>query len=257
MHEGYAPGYAHDVMAMMSGRTAADRARFVLPLLRNGMRVLDVGCGPGSITIGLGAEVPGCQVLGVDREPGQLELARAALRRTRLSTVDFAAGSVYALPAASASVDVVFAHALFEHLASGADALAELYRVLRPGGLLTLSTSDWSRARLRPNTANVNAALRGHYLLRKRAGGDPFAGKRLPEQVTRAGFRDVRAHARYRPDFGYRELAKYVEARLVAALAAPGGDRDQLASAARSAWVWAQGGDGDFQQCWVEIVATK
>ena len=42
-----------------------------------------------------------------------------------------------------------------------ADALAELRRVLRPGGSIALSTSDWSRAKLRPRTANVDAALRG------------------------------------------------------------------------------------------------
>lgn len=237
---------------MMAGRSAPDRAEFVLPLLTPESRVLDVGCGPGSITIGLR---PAAWVLGVDVEPGQLALARAAAQR--LSTVDFLAASVYHLPLPDESVDIAFSHALFEHLARPADALAELRRVVRPGGSIALSTSDWSRAKLRPRTGNVDAALRGHFLLRKRSGGDPFAGRRLAENVEQAGFRVARMRTRHRPDMTYRQLAEYVEARLIAALAEPGADHEQLASAARSAWAWARGRDGDFAQHWTEILATR
>lgn len=254
MLKGYAPGYAEDAMSMMSARRALERAEFASPVLRSAARVLDVGCGPGSITLGL---APAGRVLGVDCELGQVARARAAASLANISTVDFLAASVYRLPLADESVDVAFSHALFEHLAHPADALAELRRVLRPGGCLALSTSDWSRAELRPRTANVVAALRGHYLLRRRSGGDPFAGKRLTGYVEQAGFRVIRTRTRHRADLSYRELARYVETRLVAALNEPGPDRDQLASAARSAWTWARGTDGHFQQCWVELLATR
>jgi len=244
--EGYAPGFSDDALSMMSARTASERAQFVVRLLRPGHHVLDVGCGPGSITRGFVPYVGDGRVLGVDAEPGQFPAE---------SIVDMIGGSVYALPVAEESVDVVFAHALFEHLARPADALRELHRVLRPGGALALSTSDWSRARLRPKTANVTAALRGHYLLRRRAGGDPFAGKHIADHVSAAGFREITTHARYRPDMSYRDLARYVETRLDMALQTT--PDDQLASAARSAWAWSHGGDGDFAQCWVELVARK
>ena len=254
--EGYAPGYGADAVSMMAARTAAERATFAQPLFRPGMWVVDLGCGPGSITLGL---APESRVTGVDRDAGQVELARAAARRTGRSTVDFLVASAYDLPFADASVDVAFSHALFEHLARPLDALAELRRVLRPGGRLALSTSDWSKARLRPKTANVDAALRGHYLLRRRAGGDPFAGRHIADECARAGFTEVVSRAKYREDMTYRDLAKYVESRLDAAIADPAyaRDRDQLASAARSAWTWARGGDGDFSQCWVEVTATR
>jgi ubiquinone/menaquinone biosynthesis C-methylase UbiE len=252
--EGYAPGYAQDAMSMMAGRGAPERAEFAMSLLNPQARVLDVGCGPGSITVGL---IPAARVLGVDSEPGQVALAREAAKIVGSSTVDFLAASVYELPLPGESMDLVFAHALFEHLARPADALAEIRRVLRPGGAIALSTSDWSRAKLRPRTANVDAALRGHYLLRRRTGADPFAGKKIVGHVEQAGFRVVRTRTRHRADMGYRELARYVEARLVAAIEQPGRDRDQLASAARSAWAWVRGGVGDFEQCWTEVVAVR
>ncbi|NIH86695.1 methyltransferase domain-containing protein [Amycolatopsis granulosa] len=248
MLEGYAPGVERDALSIMASRTAADRAEYVLRVLRPGMRVLDVGCGPGTITAGLATVAGRGCVVGVDREPRQFP---------KSSTVEFVAGDVYALPVADESVDLVFAHALVEHLARPAHALAEMRRALRPGGVLALSTSDWSRARLRPGTANVAAALRGHYLLRRRAGGDPFAGKHVASWVSAAGFRDVRTHGRFRSDMSYRALARYVEARLDAALSASPVDRDQLASAARSAWAWSHGGDGEFAQYWVELLAVK
>lgn len=249
MLEGYAPGYADDALSMLSARTASDRAGFVLRLLRPGMRVLDLGCGPGTISRGFVPVVGEAgRVIGMDPERAQFP---------RESTVDFAVASAYALPVAANTVDVVFAHALFEHLARPGEVLTQIHRVLRPGGILALSTSDWSRARLRPRTANVDAALRGHYLLRRRAGGDPFAGKHIAPRVSQAGFQNVHTHARYRPDMPYRELAKYVESRLDAALKASTTDRDQLASAARSAWSWSHSGDGEFAQCWVELTATK
>jgi ubiquinone/menaquinone biosynthesis C-methylase UbiE len=254
--EGYAPGYARDAVSMMSARTAAERAVFAQPLFGPGMWVVDIGCGPGSITLGL---APESRVTGVDRDAGQVELARVAARRAGRSTVDFVVGSAYSLPFADGSVDLAFSHALFEHLANPLDALAELRRVLRPGGALALSTSDWSRVRLRPKTANVDAALRGHYLLRRRAGGDPFAGKKIADHCAMAGFTNIQSRARYREDLTYRELAKFVESRLDAAIEDPAfaRDRDQLASAARSAWSWARSGDGDFTQCWIELTATR
>ena len=71
----YAPGWAPDMLAMLTGRTAADRAAFLLPLLTGDQRVLDLGCGPGTITAGLTG-----RVLGIDYEPSQLTLAQAAGR---------------------------------------------------------------------------------------------------------------------------------------------------------------------------------
>ncbi|PRX44759.1 ubiquinone/menaquinone biosynthesis C-methylase UbiE [Prauserella shujinwangii] len=237
---------------------APEAAGFVLPLLRSGMRVLDVGCQGGTATLSLGTAVHPVHAVGVDRDHGRLAAARQSARRAAVSTVDFLAAAPHALPLPPGSVDLAFSHALLESVSSPLEVLAELARVLRPGGTLALSTADWSRAKLRPKTANVDAALRGAYLLQRRAGGNPFAGRHVADWVERAGFRDVRVRARFHAAVGYRELAHRVEERLAAAVQAPEGERDQqLASAARSAWMWVRGGGGDFSQCWVEVLARR
>ena len=246
MLEGYAPGYGQDALSMMNSRTAADRAAFAHPLVAPGARVVDLGCGAGSITASL---APLAQVVGVDIHLPVLPVGAA---------VDFVAATAYALPFGTGSVDVVFSHALFEHLANPGAALTEIRRILRPGGKLALSTSDWSRAKIRPRTANVDAALRGHYLLRRRAGGDPFAGRTIASLVAAAGFSGITERSRFREDMSYRSLAMYVESRLAEALSGPPAkDHDQLTSAARSAWSWTRtAAVGDFHQCWQEVTAT-
>ncbi|MFC4002603.1 class I SAM-dependent methyltransferase [Prauserella oleivorans] len=232
-------------------------ADFVLPTLTAGMRVLDVGCGDGAVTLCLGTAAHPIQVLGVDPDEGAIALARKAAARASVTTVDFLAGDPRHLPLPESVVDVVFAHALLEHVRDPQVILRELARVLVPGGTLALSTADWGRAKLRPRTANVEAALRGRHVLHRRRGGDPFAGRRVGDWVLRAGFRNVRERVRHYPDIAYHDLAQQVEDELAAALRSPDvGPDPQLASAARSAWMWVRSGQGEFAQCWVEVLAT-
>lgn len=228
------------MLAMLTGRTATERAAFLLPLLANGQRVLDLGCGPGTITAGLAEAIaPDGLLLGIDREPSQLALARST------AAARFAAGRADALPVATHSLDVVFAHAVFEHLPDPASALAELARALRPGGLVALSSSDWSGARIEPHTPDVERALAGHYRLRRAAGGNPFLGGSLADLLKANGFADIRAHQHDRVDMTYRQLADYIRVRLSAA-----GDHDGAEAATR----WAQR-EGRFTQRWIEATA--
>jgi ubiquinone/menaquinone biosynthesis C-methylase UbiE len=241
----YLPGYQPDVARMLSTRTAAERAGLLLPRLAPGMRVLDLGCGPGTITAGLAAAVaPGGSVLGVDLSFEQLALARTA--------AGVAVGLADALPVRTGALDAVFAHALFDHLTAPHLVLAEARRVLRPGGLLALSSSDWSAADIHPRTAAVDMALHAYWTLRQRTGTDPFVGRRLAGLCRAAGCTVLAERTSMRVDLGYTELAAYLRGRLT--LAAD--DHPDLAAGAQAAAEWAQGGPGHFTQCWIEVLAT-
>lgn len=250
----YAPGYEPDTMRMLTARTAAERAGMLLPRLTDGMRILDLGCGPGSITTGLAAAVaPHGVVLGVDLSVPQLTLASQVLG----PGCGLVAGLAEALPVRAGAFDIVHAHAVFEHLTAPHVVLAEIRRVLRPGGLLALSSSDWSGAAIEPRTAAVDTALRAYWRLRQRSGTDPFAGRRLADQVRAAGFAVADTRATDRVDMDYTELAAYLRDRLSAA-AHDTNHADmttELATSARAAAAWAHTGPGHFVQRWVEVIA--
>jgi SAM-dependent methyltransferase len=250
----YTPGWGSEVAAMLARRTAEDRAGFVLPLLRNGMRLVDVGCGPGSITLGLARAVgPEGLVVGIDAESSQRQAASAS---AGIDNAAFVLGSAYALPLGTGAMDIGFAHALFEHLARPQDALGELLRVLRPDGLLCLASSDWSGARFEPFTADVEEALRAHLFLRRQTGADPFIGGRLSGLVAAAGFAVVSSAVHDRIDMTYADLARYIGSRLaLAAERAPAPERSDLARAAGAAARWAAAPEGQVTQRWVQVIA--
>src|SRR5690348_16295162 len=100
----------------MARRTAQSHASFLLPYLKPGMRLLDCGCGPGTITAGLASSIYPAEVVAMDMETSQLDLAKSQLEQLAVQNVSFSIGTAYAAPFPDASFDVVFAHAVFEHL---------------------------------------------------------------------------------------------------------------------------------------------
>jgi SAM-dependent methyltransferase len=257
--DSYAPGWADDAVAMMACRTAASRAAFILPFLEPGMRVLDVGCGPGTITLGLARAVaPGGRCAGIDMAASQIELARVAAQAAATENVTFEAGSAYALPFADESLDVVHSHAMFEHLARPAAALAEIRRVLRPGGVVGICSSDWAGAVIEPRTDDVEVALRCHLELRRQAGGDPFAGGRLPVWIEAAGFVDLHASLQHEVEMSYAAFGRYVGTRIeAAAREAPEAERAALLEGAAAAARWAQHEGGSLSQPWTAVTARR
>jgi ubiquinone/menaquinone biosynthesis C-methylase UbiE len=137
----YRPGYSALVMEFKRQHTAETHASFFLPQLQAGWRLLDAGCGPGTITLGLARAVAPGEVIGIDIEDTQFDVARDDARRQGLN-VKFQKASVSALPFPDASFDAVFCHALLEHLIDVRPAIAELRRVLKPGGVIGLRGGD-------------------------------------------------------------------------------------------------------------------
>jgi SAM-dependent methyltransferase len=181
--------------AQLAARTVAREAAFFVPRLRPGMRLLDVGCGPGSITLGLAELVAPGEVVGIDLRPEPLEQARAAASARGITNVRFEVDSAYALPFADGSFDAAFAHVVLMHLREPVRALAEVRRVLRPSGVVGVRDPDFGGVLFYPATP-----LRGQYYeLRDRAhrhnGGDPLLGRMHRRLLCDAGFARTEAGA--------------------------------------------------------------
>lgn len=125
----------------MRTRSAAEYADFVLPLIGDRDRVLDVGCGPGSITVGL-SQTAG-HVIGVDLDEAEFTDARTYASEQDIENVDFREGSIYQLGFPDASFDVCTLFAMLETLEDPLVGLAEVRRVLKPGGLIGASSIEY------------------------------------------------------------------------------------------------------------------
>ena len=160
------------------------------------MDLLDVGCGPASITADLAERVAPGRVVALDAASGALEAARATLRGRGLSEqVEVTSGDVMALPFEDASFDVVHAHQVLQHLADPVGALAEMRRVTRPGGIVAVRDAVYSAMTWFPEPAGMEQ-WRSVYMSTARAnGGEPDAGSRLLSWAREAGFADASASA--------------------------------------------------------------
>jgi SAM-dependent methyltransferase len=198
--ETYTYGHGGTVTRVHAERTAEREAAFFLPHLRPGMRLLDAGCGPGSITIGLAAAVTPGETIGVDAAEAVLDQARSLACEQGVSSLRFQQGDAYALPFPDASFDAVFAHTLLEHLREPARALAELRRVLRPGGVIGLRDCDWASGVWWPEDPALTLAADLYARLWRHNGGDPHCGRRLRAHLIDTGFAQVQTSASFRWD---------------------------------------------------------
>jgi SAM-dependent methyltransferase len=169
-------------------RTASQEAAFFLPFLRPGMRVLDLGCGPGSITLGLAEAVAPGETVGVDVQPSQVAQAQALSASRGVMNVRFEVADVYRLPFPDGSFDAVFAHAVLMHLREPVRALLEVRRVLRPGGIAGVRDSDWGGRIHAPATPLLEQWYALTVRVRQRNGGDPFMGRHHRRLLLEAGF---------------------------------------------------------------------
>jgi SAM-dependent methyltransferase len=248
MTETYTLGYSDTALGFVSRRTLESHGAFFIPYLRSGTRVLDCGCGPGSITLGIAARIGDGSVVGVDVDESQVRLAMADAAARAAANVSFRTGSAYALPFADASFDAVFCHALLEHLSHPVKVLGEFLRVLRPGGVMGACAPDWGGFLCSPPTEEIYAALRAHNEIQDRNGGDTLVGRKLLGLVLEAGYTEVKAQARYQ---NYDDLSDITGA---IAVQLEHGGQHAHADAIRA---WAIRSIGMFAQAWVSCVARK
>jgi SAM-dependent methyltransferase len=187
MEDTYTHGHQEAVLRSHRWRTVENSAGYLLPHLAPGMNVLDVGCGPGTITAGLAARVAPGRVTGVDREPGVVDQARAAFG----STAEFRAADAYRLPFPDGAFDVVHAHQVLQHLTDPVAALGEMRRVLKPGGRLAVRDADYGAFVWYPGDPRLDRWREIYTAVCSRNHADANAGRSLPAWVGAAGFEGV------------------------------------------------------------------
>jgi SAM-dependent methyltransferase len=188
----YTHGHHESVLRSHTWRTVENSAAYALPSLRPGLDLLDVGCGPGTITVDFAQRLAPGRVVGLDRALDVLPRARAEARAQGVS-IELIVGDVYALPCADASFDVVHAHQTLQHLEDPVRALVEMRRVLKPGGVVAVRDGDYASFAWAPHDPLLTRWLEVYRAVARRNGGEPDAGRFLKGWAIAAGFRDVLA----------------------------------------------------------------
>lgn len=194
-HDVYSHGHHESVLRSHRWRTAENSAGYLLPRLSPGDTLLDIGSGPGTITLDLASRLAPGSVIGIDNAPEAVETARQEASRRGVDGVDFAVGDVYALDFADDTFDVVHAHQVLQHLSDPRSALQEMRRVCKPGGLVAARDADYAAMTWFPVSAGLSAWLDLYQRVARANHGEPDAGRRLRSWAGEAGFAQVEATA--------------------------------------------------------------
>lgn len=177
MSDTYIHGHHESVLRSHRWRTAENSAGYLLPYLRPGMALLDVGCGPGTLTADLATRVAPGRVVAIDRSESVVAEARTATATTR--NVEVAVGDVYQLEFSAGTFDVVHAHQVLQHLREPVAALREMKRVCRAGGIVAVRDADYGAMTWWPDDPGLDAWMDLYQRVARAAGTESDAGRRL------------------------------------------------------------------------------
>lgn len=182
----YTHGHHESVLRSHRWRTVDNSAAYLVPVLERGQRVLDVGCGPGTVTTDLAARVAPGHVVGVDSSAAVIEIAQEGAGD--VANVEFRTGDAMALPFEDDTFDVVHAHQVLQHLSDPVAALREMRRVTRPGGVVAVRDADYSAMTWFPLSAGLDEWLTLYHEVTDANGAEADAGRRLLSWAREAGF---------------------------------------------------------------------
>ncbi|EMD33649.1 hypothetical protein CERSUDRAFT_125924 [Gelatoporia subvermispora B] len=187
--DNYVLGQSSSMLRGLRWRTVENSTPYLIPYLKPGLAILDVGCGPGTITVDLASRFPKGTVIGLDVVSLPLQDARTYAEERGVTNVEFKEGDVLSLPFADATFDIVHAHQCIQHSGDPVQALREMRRVTRSGGLIAVREMDFGSAIWFPD---IPALREYHVMCPKVAitkGSDMHAGRKLLTWALAAGFK--------------------------------------------------------------------
>lgn len=232
----------------MAERSADTHAAFFLPHIMPGDDLLDCGCGPGTITLGLAEAVFPGHVTGLDIEPSQLELAERLAWGREIMNTRFLRGNAYELPFRDGRFDLVFSHALLEHLSDPQAALREMARVLKPGGTIGVCLPDWDQFEFHPFPTEVRNAIALYRGIQEENGGTTNGGTKLCNWLEASGFTAVKMSAYFERYESPRRFAEFLAFQL---------RREGYAKAGAQLIEWSLGTNAALAQAWCSGIAKR
>ena len=187
----YTHGHHESVLRSHRVRTAENSAGYLLPHLRSTDRLLDLGAGPGTITADLATRVAAISATEIGEQ--ELDLARVTAAERGISNISFIVADAHALPFDDDTFDVAHAHQVLQHVSDPVQALRELARVTKPGGIVAVRDADYSGFAWWPASPMLDRWLDRYRAAARANGGEPDAGRRLLAWAHAAGLTDVRA----------------------------------------------------------------
>ncbi|KAL2850649.1 UbiE/COQ5 methyltransferase [Aspergillus pseudoustus] len=182
----YTTNHAPSVLATHSWRTAQNSAAYLFPHLTPAMQILDIGCGPGTITVDLATHIPEGHITGLEYFGDPLPAARSLAASRGIKNITFTTGDIHSLPFADNTFDVIHVHQVLQHIADPVAGLREMRRVAKPGGIVAARESD--RFSWFPANSGIEAWVDVTTRVQRAGGGNPHPGSKLHVWAKEAGF---------------------------------------------------------------------
>lgn len=180
------------VTKLYGERTANRNCQYLLPYIKPTSTILDVGCGPGTITSDFAKLAPEGKVTGVDTSEGIITSAQTTFPPSAQENLAFAVGDAYKLEFPDNTFDIVHAHQVLVHLKDPVAALKEFHRVTKPGGLIAVRDSSPSIVlSLKPDLPVIRSYWAKALAFMPLIGGNVLAGQQLEGWAKEAGFEKV------------------------------------------------------------------
>jgi ubiquinone/menaquinone biosynthesis C-methylase UbiE len=175
----YTHGHDEPVLRSHRWRTVQNSAAYLTPHLAAAGSILDVGCGPGTLSVDLARHSDGGRVIAVDRSPEVIGAATEAISDEADLDIEFAVADVYALDFPDDQFDIVHAHQVLQHLTDPVAALVEMARVCRPGGLVAVRDVDYASMTWAPASDALRSWLSAYRAVAVANGAEPDAARHL------------------------------------------------------------------------------
>ncbi len=192
----YTMGYSEEYVRFLSHRSEESLA-YLIPYLKPGLRVLDVGCGPGVLSLWLAEAVDGIELHGIDVEPSQVETAEQLALMRRREDLSFQIADISELPFEDGFFDVAFCNDVLAYVPDTGTAIGEVKRVLKPGGVFGCREMIIDSCFLYPELGFMKRGFEVFADLLAADEGYPQMGKELKMRLQETGLTDIQISASF------------------------------------------------------------